>query len=241
MTKKMTKSLNEYDKGILNLCPKKLYQDIRRVSIESILHTDMVHHFPMVSEVKLLYEENVESLHLALEEYWNGEEQGLGAIQGQKATTWEMPPEVVEFWRVPEHTALMRRLVLHAGDVSNPFKPFPICRAWAFLVLEEFFNQGDLEKQKGLTVQMLNDRDKVNIPSSQLGFIEFVVFPLYNAFTTVMPSVHSCTEGLIANCRQWEAEWLEASNPDEDAQHKVHARIENLENLCQATMTLADA
>ncbi len=63
----------------------------------------------------------------------------------------------------------MQKLILHAADVSNPFKPFPICRAWAYLVLEEFFCQGDREKQLGLTVQMLNDRNKVKKPLSQIG------------------------------------------------------------------------
>ena len=37
-------------------------------------------------------------------------------------------------------------------------------------------------------------------------------------------------EGLVANCRQWEAEWLE-ENPTEQEQAGIHQRIENLENL----------
>lgn len=53
---------------------------------------------------------------------------------GGKAS-WDIPVDVVEFWKQAERTALMRKLILHAADVSNPFKPFPICRAWAYLVI----------------------------------------------------------------------------------------------------------
>lgn len=142
-----------------------------------------------------------------------------------------MPGEYVKFWRVPERSSLMRKLCLHAADISNPFKPFPICRAWAYLVLEEFFQQGDKEKAMGLTVQLLNDREKVKTAQSQIGFIEFVVCPLYYAFANIMPCVYSCAEGLIANCRQWEAEWLDTTeNITEEEQAGIHGRIERLED-----------
>jgi hypothetical protein len=31
--------------------------------------------------------------------------------------------------------------LLHAADVSNPFKPFKVYEKWAFRVLNEFWNQ----------------------------------------------------------------------------------------------------
>jgi cAMP-specific phosphodiesterase 4 len=37
-------------------------------------------------------------------------------------------------------------MILHAADVSNPFKPFEIFSNWAKFVLEEFWAQGDLER-----------------------------------------------------------------------------------------------
>eukprot|EP00971_Amphidinium_carterae_P220913 4386090-Amphidinium_carterae.2 len=60
-------------------------------------------------------------------------------------------------------------------------KPWALCEKLAHLCLDEFFAQGDLEKEAGLPVQMLNDRDKVNRPNSQVGFIEFVITPLVEA------------------------------------------------------------
>ena len=43
--------------------------------------------------------------------------------------------------------------------------------------MEENFLQGDEEKLLGLPVQALNDREKANLPHSQIGFIEYLVAP----------------------------------------------------------------
>jgi hypothetical protein len=46
-----------------------------------------------------------------------------------------------------------------------------------------------------------------------------------------MPPVYTCAEGLIANCRQWEAEWLDTTeNISEEEQAGIHGRIERLED-----------
>lgn len=37
-------------------------------------------------------------------------------------------------------------LCLHAADVSTQCRPFEIAHEWTYLLFEEFFNQGDLEK-----------------------------------------------------------------------------------------------
>merc|ERR1712048_1549699 len=73
---------------------------------------------------------------------------------------------------------LWLELFLHLADVSNPLKPFKMCQAWAWRILDEFFAQGDEEKRLNLPGGMLNDRDKINRPGSQHGFINFLVAPL---------------------------------------------------------------
>lgn len=42
-----------------------------------------------------------------------------------------------------------------------------------------FVSQGDLEKAQNIPVQMLNDRNTVSRPHSQIGFLEFLVAPLF--------------------------------------------------------------
>ena len=36
--------------------------------------------------------------------------------------------------------------MFHLADISNPAKPFAVCRQWTDLLFIEFFAQGDMEK-----------------------------------------------------------------------------------------------
>jgi cAMP-specific phosphodiesterase 4 len=71
-------------------------------------------------------------------------------------------------------------VTLHCADISNPIKPFDVGYAWAELIAEEFFQQGDREKREGLEVSPTMDRDVINLANMQLGFLEFVVAPLFS-------------------------------------------------------------
>ena len=66
---------------------------------------------------------------------------------------------------------------VHAADISNPTKPTPLSAKWADLVMNEYFWQGDQERELGLKISNLCDRTTVEIPTAQLGFINFVVRP----------------------------------------------------------------
>ncbi len=72
-------------------------------------------------------------------------------------------------------------MAFHLADISNTLKKWHLCKNWIELLFEEFFNQGDMEKQAGYTVGMLNDRCTVNVAKSQGGFIDFVIKPAYTA------------------------------------------------------------
>jgi hypothetical protein len=52
--------------------------------------------------------------------------------------------------------------------------------------VEEFACQGDLEKQLGIPVSPLNDRDKLILEDSQIGFIRFVAMGLFQQVRQVM-------------------------------------------------------
>merc|ERR1719453_557357 len=94
-------------------------------------------------------------------------------------------------------------LFLHFADVSNPLKPFKIYHAWALRVLDEFFAQGDEEKRLGLPVGILNDRDKVNRPGSQHGFINFLDAPLVTATVRLFPTLQDLHTQMGLNLGSW--------------------------------------
>ena len=65
-----------------------------------------------------------------------------------------------------DNKKMLCEFLFHVSDISNATKPYEICQKWTDLLFEEFFNQGDLEKQKNLKVSMFMDRVTTNIASS---------------------------------------------------------------------------
>lgn len=96
-------------------------------------------------------------------------------------------------------------------------------------MLDEFFAQGDQEKMMGLPVQMLNDRDKVNKPNSQVGFIEFVVAPLVAAQVRLFPSVAEIGDNIGRNLEHWENIWIKENTPNDEEKGKVRTRVERVQ------------
>lgn len=61
-------------------------------------------------------------------------------------------------------------------------------KIWAYKLFEEFFHQGDVEKEAGLKVSFLCDRETTNVAGNQKGFIGFGPMPLFKAIAHICPS-----------------------------------------------------
>jgi len=70
-------------------------------------------------------------------------------------------------------------LVLHSADISHPGKPWAIHHAWTESLMEEYFKQGEKEKELGLPCSPLCDRDNTLVAESQIGFIQYIVEPSF--------------------------------------------------------------
>ena len=77
-------------------------------------------------------------------------------------------------------------LLLHSADVSHPTKTWELHKEWTARCMEEFFNQGDREKEMGLDVSPLCDRNTTQVPQSQIGFIDFILIPQFSALNDVI-------------------------------------------------------
>lgn len=58
--------------------------------------------------------------------------------------------------------------MVHCSDLSNPTKPLDLYRTWVDRVMEEFFRQGDLERQQGLDISPMCDRHTATVEKSQV-------------------------------------------------------------------------
>ncbi|KAJ8320160.1 hypothetical protein KUTeg_001747, partial [Tegillarca granosa] len=80
-------------------------------------------------------------------------------------------------------------LVLHCADISHPAKEWGLHQHWTELLLEEFFRQGDREKELGLPFSPLCDRNSTLVAESQIGFIDFIVDPSFAVMTDMLEKV----------------------------------------------------
>ncbi|XP_032452833.1 calcium/calmodulin-dependent 3',5'-cyclic nucleotide phosphodiesterase 1A isoform X9 [Nasonia vitripennis] len=80
-------------------------------------------------------------------------------------------------------------LVLHCCDISHPAKRWDLHHRWTMQLLEEFFRQGDKEKDLGLPFSPLCDRNNTLVAESQIGFIEFIVEPSMQVCSDMLETI----------------------------------------------------
>jgi cAMP-specific phosphodiesterase 4/calcium/calmodulin-dependent 3',5'-cyclic nucleotide phosphodiesterase len=104
-----------------------------------------------------------------------------------------------------EDRDLLMENVIHACDISNPARRTRIYLAWTDRVLKEFFYQGDNEKAANIPVSMFMDKETTNIAKMQIGFISFLVTPLYHALYVALPALAESAAWLALNKQFWES------------------------------------
>jgi cAMP-specific phosphodiesterase 4 len=187
------------------------YREVRRIIIACVMHTDMATHFGLVSKMNefVVSHDFLEALQEEEkgEENDQNEEEEEDDDQNEEDPLFEdglMKKDKGAFFKTDDERQLMLNVLLHSADISNAVKPFPTYKMWATRVLEEFFNQGDREKTLGLPVSPMMDRETTIVSVSQINFIEFVVAPLYSAFSKMFPETQSMCVELVENRRIWQ-------------------------------------
>uniref|UniRef100_A0A2K5P9U6 Phosphodiesterase n=1 Tax=Cebus imitator TaxID=2715852 RepID=A0A2K5P9U6_CEBIM len=88
-----------------------------------------------------------------------------------------------------EHMTLLKMILIKCCDISNEVRPMEVAEPWVDCLLEEYFMQSDREKSEGLPVAPFMDRDKVTKATAQIGFIKFVLIPMFETVTKLFPMV----------------------------------------------------
>lgn len=61
--------------------------------------------------------------------------------------------------------------LVHSADLSNPTKELHLYKSWVEMVMKEFYLQGDRERELGLDLSPMCDRNNSSIEKSQVRFL----------------------------------------------------------------------
>jgi hypothetical protein len=156
-----------------------------------ILSTDMHHHYDLLTEMNSL-EDTLASINLWDEQdslsndshYLSVEEPSLNPLDDEQRLSFAC-------------------VLLHAADISNTVRSWPISKQWSDLIVQEFFRQGDAEKLAGLEVSPGMDRDVATQASISIKFSDFVVRPFFDALTGLLPRASVFVDTLQENANEW--------------------------------------
>ena len=169
--------LKKEDNNIFEYLSDDDYKICRKNIIECVLGTDMTLHNTKYQTFKRrLQTENIKK----------GEGLDKFFLKQDPINLYNLKLEFLSF-------------IIHAADISNPTKPLPIYQEWGQRCVEEFFKQGDLEKELGITVSFNCDRNIVSLPKSQLGFMDVIVSPLFTVFNEYFPKLSFTLDNLKKN------------------------------------------
>lgn len=173
------KSLNIFEK-----IKPELFKVLRKRTIECVLATDMALHTKQISQITS-----------KIDYYSQSGEEGVSFIdfysdQKNNNSKFETQQEFMNF-------------IVHVSDISHPAKPWEIELKWSDLIFKEFFNQGDKEKSMNIPVSFLCDRETVNIPKSQVGFINNIIRPTFELVTAILPNTDFLMKCIEENLEKW--------------------------------------
>jgi hypothetical protein len=93
--------------------------------------------------------------------------------------------------------------LFHIADISNPTKPWPLCKKWTDLLFIEFFQQGDKERELGIPISFLMDRATTNVAKAQDGFIKGLIKPAFVMLEKMLPGMALNLKYMDENVDKW--------------------------------------
>ena len=103
--------------------------------------------------------------------------------------------------------------LIHIADISHNAKSFEITSKWVSLLNEEMMIQGDKERESGISVSYMCDRSKVDIPKSQIGFINAFIIPSFELLCVMTKEkLKGYLDNAKSNLKVWEKKNEENKN-----------------------------
>ena len=166
--------------NFLQCAPTGVRRLVRRLVINMILHTDMSKHNDLIQQLDR-------------------------SITGKRETKSRWLDQT-DSEKLLKEAELLLCMATHCSDLANACRPRHIMKKWTRRVITEFWNQGDLERKRGLQVGPGRDRATANVPLGQHFFIKVLVSPLYQKWAEVVPEARICLHYMQENLRHWKRE-----------------------------------
>ena len=160
------------------------YKQIRKRMVNQILATDMINHAMVLSCVNAkITEWKINNI--------NKDKKKFIFLSGKEKTKFD-------------EQQMMLNYLIHAADLGHNAKKFHISMHWVKLLQQEFWNQGDKEREKNLNISFLCDRNNVDVPASQVGFLKGFILNTYDILVTIFPSLDFTLDNAKNNINEWQ-------------------------------------
>ncbi|XP_023650221.1 3',5'-cyclic-AMP phosphodiesterase 4B isoform X2 [Paramormyrops kingsleyae] len=167
------KLLQEENCDIFQNLTKKQRQSLRKMVIDMVLATDMSKHMSLLADLKTM-------------------------VETKKVTS----SGVLLLDNYTDRIQVLRNMV-HCADLSNPTKSLELYRQWTDRIMDEFFHQGDRERERGMEISPMCDKHTASVEKSQVGFIDYIVHPLWETWADLVhPDAQDILDTLEDN-RNW--------------------------------------
>ncbi|KAG1971272.1 cAMP-specific 3',5'-cyclic phosphodiesterase 4D [Pimephales promelas] len=167
------KLLQEENCDIFQNLNKKQRQSLRKMVIDIVLATDMSKHMNLLADLKTM-------------------------VETKKVTS----SGVLLLDNYSDRIQVLQNMV-HCADLSNPTKPLQLYKQWTDRIMDEFFSQGDRERERGMEISPMCDKHNASVEKSQVGFIDYIVHPLWETWADLVhPDAQDILDTLEDN-REW--------------------------------------
>ena len=174
---KLFNILKKDEVNIFEVLNNNDFKDIRKRMISEILATDMFYHKKIIDTAQ----SKIKQIKPDKFEFLSIDKESIKSEQ----------QSILDFF-------------IHTADLAHNSKLFKISLKWVELLSEEFWLQGDKEKSLGINVSYLCDRNKVNVPKDQVGFLNGVIVPTFDILTQLFPGLNYTTENVMNNIKEWQ-------------------------------------
>ena len=166
------------------------YKHIRKRMVNQILATDMINHAMVLSSVKAKITEWQSSINNNTDNN-TSESKKFVFLSGIEKTKFDEQQTMLNY-------------LIHTADLGHNTHKFHISLQWIELLTYEFWNQGDVEREKNLTISFLCDRNNVDVPSSQVGFLKGFILSTFDILVTMFPSLGFSLTNAKDNIKTWQ-------------------------------------